>query len=432
MVKKIIWLVLLCCCVGLTAHAENKENAFTLSPMVGGHTFEGNLNLDDSPFLGIGLGYNLTENWTVEGVFTHTDADGEDGGSDAKIQSYRIDALYHLWPDRDFIPYLAAGIGGISTDYDRGDDTDHLLFNYGVGVKYFILDDLIALRADIRHLIDFPEPDNSLQYSVGLTFQLGKPTPAPAPVVTQKAVPAPAPAPVPAPTDSDADGIIDTLDTCPGTPAGVAVDSAGCPLDSDGDGVYDDHDKCPGTPAGVAVDSAGCPLDSDGDGVYDDRDTCPGTPAGVAVDSAGCPLDSDGDGVYDDRDTCPDTPAGVSVDTDGCPTTLTLHIQFGHDSSKIGPAYDSEIAKAAQCINDYPGNLVYIDGHTDSDGSAAYNQKLSVQRATAVKNRLIDKFSIPAERLEARGFGEAKPVATNATPEGKAQNRRVEVACGAR
>ena len=426
--KRMLWLAVLCLAFSFTANAEIKAKAFTITPMIGGHSFEGNLNLDDSPFLGIGLGYNLTDKWAIEGVFTNTNADGEEGASDADVQTYRIDALYHLWPDKALVPYLAAGLGGISTDYDRGDDHDHLLLNYGAGIKYFILDDLIALRADVRHLLDFPEPDNSLQYSVGLTFQLGKATPTPAPVVEK----APAPVAAPAPMDSDNDGIIDDLDQCPGTPAGVAVDSKGCPLDNDGDGVYDYLDKCPGTPAGVAVDGNGCPFDNDGDGVYDYLDKCPGTPAGVTVDSNGCPFDTDGDGVYDYLDKCPGTPAGVTVNTEGCPAVLTLHINFGHDSSNIGPEYDSEIAKAAQCINSYPGERVYIDGHTDSDGKAAYNQKLSVKRATAVMNRLVDHFDIEAERLEARGFGEDRPIATNATAEGKANNRRVEVACGAK
>jgi OOP family OmpA-OmpF porin len=109
-----------------------------------------------------------------------------------------------------------------------------------------------------------------------------------------------------------------------------------------------------------------------------------------------------------------------------------LNINFGHDSNKVGAQYDGEIAKAAQCINDYPGNVVFIDGHTDSTGAAAYNQKLSVQRAQAVVNRLVERFDIPASRVTARGFGEDKPVADNKTAEGRAQNRRVEVACGAK
>ena len=390
MLKRIIVLSLALCLLALPAAAANLPGAFSISPMLGRHTFEGNLSLDSSTFWGVGVGYNLTENWGLEGVYTHTDTDAEDASTtDTKVETYRLDVLYHFMPDQKLVPYVAAGLGAIYSSPAVGADRDHLLFNYGVGIKYYILDDLIALRADVRHLVDFPEPDNSLQYSAGLTFQLGKSSPPPVPVAMEQ------------------------------------------PKDSDGDGVFDDADQCPETPAGAIIDTKGCPLDSDGDGVFDYMDQCPGTPTGTAVDSKGCPLDSDGDGVFDDSDKCPDTPTGVSVDTNGCPTKLTLHINFGTNSSKIGPKYDSEIAKAARCINDYPGNVVYIDGHTDSDGSRAYNQKLSEQRATAVKNRLISNFDIPAEKVTARGFGEEQPVADNNTAEGRALNRRVDVACGA-
>lgn len=185
-------------------------------------------------------------------------------------------------------------------------------------------------------------------------------------------------------------------------------------------------------PVVVKPKPAPVPLrDSDGDGVTDDKDQCPNTPKGAPVDKVGCPLDSDGDGVFDYRDQCPGTPAGVSVDVYGCPTKLTLRINFGHDSSQVGPEYDSEVAKAAQCINDYPGNSVFIDGYTDSSGSAAYNLKLSEQRATAVKNRLIERFNVKESRMVARGFGEDQPVASNKTAADRSLNRRVEVLCGA-
>lgn len=121
------------------------------------------------------------------------------------------------------------------------------------------------------------------------------------------------------PKDADGDGVTDNLDKCPNTPAGTPVDATGCPKDSDGDGVMDLADKCPNTPAGTAVDASGCPKDADGDGVLDAADKCPNTPAGTPVDATGCPKDSDGDGVTDLLDKCPNTPAGTKVDATGCP-----------------------------------------------------------------------------------------------------------------
>ncbi|HEY5674115.1 MAG TPA: OmpA family protein [Malonomonas sp.] len=183
----------------------------------------------------------------------------------------------------------------------------------------------------------------------------------------------------------------------------------------------------PAAPAPVAV----APLDSDGDGVTDDKDQCPNTPKGAPVNSVGCPLDSDGDGVYDYLDQCPDTPKGVSVDSRGCPTALTLRINFKHDSSVVAEQYLGDIAKAAKCINEYPGNKVFVEGHTDSQGTSEYNQGLSERRAAAVVKTLVEQYDIPASRLTARGFGEDRPVADNTSNEGRYANRRVEVACGA-
>ena len=432
MMRCFFWVAVICCCLSLPARAEIQPGAFTLSPLLGRHMFDGVQSLETSTFWGFGLGYNLTQSWALEGLYTRADADADDvSTSDTKVETYRLDVLYHFQPAEKLVPYIAAGLGAIYSDPVSGSQRDHLLFNYGVGVKYFILDQLIALRADIRHLVDFPEPDHNLQYSAGLVFQFGKPAVAPEPIVIPEPSLSPAPAPPPPPADTDGDGVAEDKDQCPDTASGLTVDQRGCPVDSDEDGVPDDLDACPETPAGIAVSDRGCPPDRDGDGVPDYLDQCPGTIEGVVVNYKGCQLDSDADGVLDESDSCPDTPQGVSVDAKGCPTSLTLHINFGHDSSRIGPQYDSEIAKAAQCINTYPGNIVYIDGHTDNRGAADYNRRLSEQRAEAVKNRLTEKFNIPAERMTARGFGEEQPVANNETPEGRAQNRRVEVACGA-
>ncbi len=364
-----------------SAWAGIQPQTFTFSPMFGLHVFEGDQNFEDSAaLLWLGVGYNITDKAALEAVYTIAKADGETAADpDAKVRTIRLDALYHLMPEAKLVPYLAVGLGEINTNPETGKNREHLLANAGAGLKLFI-NEFIAWRLDARYLLDFPKPENNLQLSTGLFIQFGKAAPAPAPVEVAQPAPAPAPAAVVAPPQPE-------------------------PKPQ--------------------------PVDSDGDGVYDDKDQCPDTPKGAPVNSIGCPLDSDGDGVFDYLDACPDTPAGVSVDAKGCPTKLTLKINFGLDSDKIGPEYDGEIAKAAECINNYPGNLVYIDGHTDSQGSEAYNQKLSERRATAVKNSLVEKFSIPASRMTARGFGESQPVADNATKQGRFENRRVDVACGA-
>ena len=239
------------------------------------------------------------------------------------------------------------------------------------------------------------------------------------------------------PVDSDKDGVPDGIDKCPNTPAGVKVDAKGCPMDSDKDGVPDGVDKCPGTPEGATVDKDGCPSDADKDGVYDGIDTCPNTPAGAKVDAKGCPMDSDGDGVFDGIDKCPNTPAGAKVDETGCPADVKAFIDTGKivstkilfDSGKatLRPESKQELdaigAVLAQCAD----MKIEIAGHTDSQGADDMNMKLSGERAAAVRDYILKNFSqCKPDFFVAKGYGETKPVATNATAEGRQQNRRVE------
>ncbi|MHB0775589.1 OmpA family protein [Halomonas sp. WWR20] len=197
--------------------------------------------------------------------------------------------------------------------------------------------------------------------------------------------------------------------------------------DTDGDGVPDDRDQCPNTPAGVAVDAVGCPLDTDSDGVPDYQDQCPGTPAGVEVDAKGCPLDSDGDGVPDYQDQCPDTPAGTEVNALGCPADVVLRdVNFEFDSARLTENAESILNNVAQKLVSNEDVRVRLEGHTDSIGSAAYNKELSQRRAESVKEYLASQ-GVSRDRMNAIGYGEEQPIATNETPEGRAENRRVEL-----
>lgn len=168
--------------------------------------------------------------------------------------------------------------------------------------------------------------------------------------------------------------------------------------------------------------------DTDGDGVIDKLDQCPDTPAGVKVDEVGCPLDTDKDGVYDYLDKCPDTPIELKVDKDGCPikVTINLNVLFDFNKSDLKPQYHEEIKRVADYMKAYPWEKATLEGHTDSKGADAYNEKLSQRRVDAIKNYLVEKFGISADRLTAVGYGESKPIATNDTEEGRQLNRRVQ------
>jgi outer membrane protein OmpA-like peptidoglycan-associated protein len=105
---------------------------------------------------------------------------------------------------------------------------------------------------------------------------------------------------------------------------------------------------------------------------------------------------------------------------------VTHGILFDTDSDHIKPESAAVIQSIARGLEANPDLKVEIDGHTDSTGISQHNMDLSKRRAEAVKVVLISQFNIDASRLTTSGFGSSKPVAPNTTPEGKAQNRRVE------
>jgi OOP family OmpA-OmpF porin len=191
--------------------------------------------------------------------------------------------------------------------------------------------------------------------------------------------------------------------------------------------VADDVDQCPGTPAGVAVNTVGCAPDGDADGVADYLDKCPGTVRGAKVDANGCELDGDKDDVVDRLDRCPNSRPGAQVDISGCEITEEIRLQgvnFQTNSDRLLPNAATILNDAAATLLKNPSIKVEVAGHTDSDGSAEYNESLSARRAATVRDYLINGGVNP-DRITARGYGEAQPVASNATAEGKAENRRV-------
>jgi OOP family OmpA-OmpF porin len=194
------------------------------------------------------------------------------------------------------------------------------------------------------------------------------------------------------------------------------VDATGCPADADRDGVGDGIDRCPNTPAGTAVDANGCPLarDTDGDGVVDPQDRCPGTPAGSRVDQFGCLL------LFEERaPAAPGAPAPR-------PTLILQGVNFQTGRSVLTQESFAILDQVAGSLVANPEIRIEIAGYTDSTGSRLLNLRLSNNRAIAVRFYLARKGVSPA-RMVARGYGPASPVASNKTPEGRAQNRRVEL-----
>jgi OOP family OmpA-OmpF porin len=322
-------------------------------------------------------------------------------------------------------------IGGGYTFY--GDNSGGTI-NGGAGINFWFTEKIaLTLRSTYKHSLEDIRRDHPehFQHFVGITIKFGG-------------------------KDTDGDGIYDPQDDCPDEPG--TIEFNGCP-DSDGDGIPDKDDACPfeagsaefngcpdsdgdGVPDNLdrckdvagPKENNGCPWpDTDGDGLTDNLDDCPNV-AGPK-ENKGCPWpDRDGDGVPDKDDKCPDV-KGTKTNN-GCPELTQEHqaqlnqyaktILFNSGKATFKQETYPVLQAITSILKQYPDAKFSIEGHTDSDGSDALNQKLSEDRAGAVKNYLIEN-GIDASRLSSVGYGESQPIDTNKTAAGKANNRRVEV-----
>jgi outer membrane protein OmpA-like peptidoglycan-associated protein len=275
--------------------------------------------------------------------------------------------------------------------------------------------------------------------------------------------------------DVDADGVEDCVDGCPlppiattatdGSPAERPAtcdlctrgapdlvkedadkfdDEDGCPdVDNDKDGILDSVDACPNDKG--PIETRGCP-DKDDDKIADVDDKCPDEKGidqkATNPERHGCPRpDTDGDGFFDDEDACPKEP-GIRHDDDpkqnGCPKKFTLivikkdkieikqQVQFDTGKATILPVSAKLLAEVGEAVRSSELTKVTVEGHTDDVGDDDSNMALSQARANSVRQWLVDKEKVKPELLEAIGFGETRPIASNRTKAGRQQNRRVE------
>jgi len=388
-----------------SAYAGVKEGDFSISPVIGGYTFDGKQHLETNPVYGIRGGYNFTKHFGVEALFDYAYTESTKSRGKADLYRYGGDLLYHFVPDNKLVPYVAAGFSTVNFYGAHINRKAHGAFDYGVGAKYFVTEN-VALRGDIRHIIYTYDSNtlNNLEYTLGAYIPFGGVAPA------VKAVAAPAPAPEPAPAPAPAPVAVPVAKSAPApvivpAPAPVVAPPP-APVDSDRDGVIDSLDKCPGTPVGVAVDRDGCPLDSDKDGVYDYLDKCPATPLGTTVDKDGCP------------------PVVVAPAKLCSPTVVD--ITFDTNKTDIKPVFHDELKKLGTFLKEFPTAKGTIEGHTDNVGNKTANIKLSQNRAESVRNYIVTTFGIDPTRIAAKGYGPSKPIADNKTKAGKTKNRRVE------
>ncbi len=363
--KKILLSTALCASVMLAA---NNDYKYEITPMIGGTYSEGNLDLERNyANAGLSLGFNLEDSRfdQVELGFLRTleDVDYDNSNRNTGITRVFTNFVkdYKLSDSTSVYGLIGAGIELF--DNEMYGNEDGLFGNYGVGVKYkFSNYHSVALKADIRHLIETDHGDNNLLYTVGLAIPFGK-----------KAAPAPV--------------------------EPVVVEKK---------------------EVEIVVNS-----DYDNDGVIDKEDKCPNSVEDAVVNIHGCEIDSDNDGVIDRLDKCPNTPKGDIVNSEGCSLTVNLNINFETDSAVIRNQYDSKIQKFAKFLKTFPSVKGKISAHTDAVGTEEYNQGLSERRAASTVEAL-KAYGIDESRLKAMGYGELSPKASNSTSEGRAENRRVE------
>jgi OOP family OmpA-OmpF porin len=350
------------------------------------------------------LGYRWRPGWAVELELGAGAATISGGGRSVPVGFAGLHALRYLDADRQAW-FVLAGYGRPSfrgTPPGRFSDDAVTL---GIG-RQTPIQARLSLRTELRGLYSFSSGGTGrgaghILAVVGLSL---------------------APGGHPA-ADADSDGVGDRRDDCLRTPTGAVVDPRGCPFDSDGDGRFDGLDRCPNTSAGVLTDPLGCPIDSDRDGVYDGVDQCPGTLSGSDVDLRGCTIITDRDRAQDTVDHARDTMALFP----GERASLVLEgVTFESGSARLVPSSFATLDRVAASLLAHPDVRIEVAGYTDNTGSAAANRRLSAQRAGAVRDYLRLR-GVPQERMRAAGYGPANPVALNATPEGRARNRRVEL-----
>lgn len=206
-------------------------------------------------------------------------------------------------------------------------------------------------------------------------------------------------------------------------PLAAAALLVGCATTDPYSGQTQRSQTATGAGIGAAVGAAAGALSGDGSTSRRDRAL-----VGAAVGAAA----GAGIGAYMDRqeEALRQSTRGTGIEVDRRGDDIVLNmpssVTFGFDSSELTMSARNALNDVASILNQYTDTRVNIAGHTDSTGNADYNQRLSERRAESVGNYLAQS-GVSRNRLYMTGYGQTQPVASNATEEGRAQNRRVEI-----
>ena len=385
--------------------AQGQSDDWYVAPSIVFTDDDGDRKIDDSLAGGqISVGRDFSTFTSLELLLGYSKIDGYYDFDGDGVYVYDneahldISANLLVFYDRDntFAPYVMLGIGYLGVNYNVAGDENRTTGSLGLGFKWRMGQSNFSLRGEYRARIAW-EKDNNLTDTIttlGVQYNFGGRSRDP----------------------------------------GVPRTKTNIDIDTDGDGVLDIWDECPNTASGVDVTTRGCPLeiinrDADNDRVNDEFDKCPNTPSGVPVDADGCEIDADQDGVPDRRDNCPKTRAGARIDVHGCEIrdVITLPgVNFKTGFDELLPGAEYVLRDAATTLNNHPVLHIEVAGYTDNVGNDDLNLGLSLRRAKTVRDFLI-RYGVAANRLVFRGYGESQPIADNATPQGRAMNRRVEL-----
>jgi len=334
--KKLIIGSLVCASILFASESEYK---YEITPMISGAVTEGNLDLDRNyTNAGISLGFNLDDDSMFDQIElgflrTLSDVDYKNSTLNTSVSRLFTNLIKEYSLNEKSSLYALIGAGVEVYGNEQFENETGAFANYGFGYKYK-LDNDMAIKTDVRHLVSLNHGDNNMIYTIGLAIPFGK-----------KAAPAP---------------------------------------------MMKEEPKM-----------------------------------AEPVKEEPKVLDSDNDGVIDSMDKCPDTMSDVKVNKDGCLVMVDLKINFPINSSIIDETYTHRIKEFAEFLKNNPKLKATIEGHTDYTGTEKYNQWLSERRAQSAAKALVN-YDVDASRLDTVGYGETKPVATNKTKEGRAENRRIQ------
>jgi outer membrane protein OmpA-like peptidoglycan-associated protein len=324
-------------------------------------------SLENAPTFGVRVGRRIAQQVSAEGELAIATSNMRIEDVDVIVFGWRVQGLYHPVRLGRFEPFALFGVGGstaASSDTDLFQNDTDLVFHAGLGARV-ALGPNWGVRLDARLAL----PPSSDSESVTADGEIL--------VALWKSFGPPAPPPPP-----------------PGQPCPPASDPA-----DPRDGIEPVTEKPPAPPPQ--------PSDGDGDGLLDDKDRC-----------AQEPETANG---FEDADGCPDeVPADVKK-----LTGVISGIQFVQSTAELAPGSSAVLDETVAMLSKYPTVRIEISGHTDSSGDEQKNRALSQQRADAVRAYLV-KRGIAEARLESKGYGPEFPIGNNATPDGRAQNRRVE------